>query len=116
MASKREGDSYLVQVARIRIETTDVEVAAEDDEAGSLAAVNRAKRMPATAWTIEPCDARSCQPHVQALVTSEELMEGIEDGGSATTREEEVDRSAGIGHTLRTAQGQLRHGRRRAGS
>jgi hypothetical protein len=47
--------------------------------------------MPATAWTIEPYDARSYQPHVQALVTSEELIEGIEVGGAATTREEEVD-------------------------
>jgi hypothetical protein len=55
------------------------------------AAVNRAKRMPATAWTIEPYDARSYQPHVQALVTSGELIEGIEHGGPATTREEEVD-------------------------
>jgi hypothetical protein len=81
----------VVRVARIRIETAIVEVAAEDDEAAALAAVNLAKRVPATTWTIEPYDARSYQPHVQALVTSEELIEGIKGGGTETTREEEVD-------------------------
>ena len=94
MAAKRKRENYQVQVARIRIETTVVEVKAEGDEAASRMAVDRAKRLPSTTWTIEPYDGNSYRPHVRAIVSAEELVAHVEEGGAATTREADIARQA----------------------
>ena len=92
MKQRRDRVSHLVQVARIRIETTVVEIEGEDidDAAAELEAIEEAELLPNEAWVTQPFDGNSYRPHVQSLLSREEIDELAEAGQSASA---ELDRA-----------------------
>jgi len=69
MTRPRDKISHLVKVARIRIETTVVEVEGDDidDDEAALEAIEAAELMPDEMWVTQPFDAAAYRPHVQTL-------------------------------------------------
>ena len=86
MTRKRDQVSHLVQVARFRIETVVIEIRGDDigDDEAAIEAVEIAEQLPQRAWVRQPYDADSYRPHVQAMISREEIAELREMGNTAS--------------------------------
>ena len=61
--------SHLVRLARIRIETTVVEIEGRsDDEDAQRQAIEDAELLPDDAWVMQPFDQNAYRPHVQSIL------------------------------------------------
>jgi hypothetical protein len=69
---------YFVQVARLRLDTAIIEVEASDDGDAEQKAIHRARLLPSTEWQSQPFDPSAYQPHVDAMVAQDELLESEE--------------------------------------
>jgi hypothetical protein len=81
MARSPSRAKYYVRVARLRIETAIVEVAAENDDDAELLAIREATQLSATSWAIEPFDPTNYRPHVETMVTGDDFDPPIQLGG-----------------------------------
>ena len=72
MARSPKHSRYYVRVARLRVETAIVEVDAVDEEEAERRAAGKA-RSSATSWSLEPFDAHAYRPHVETMITGDEL-------------------------------------------
>ena len=86
MTRKRDQISHLVQVARIRIETTVVEIRGDDigDEEAAAEAIEVAEQLPQRAWAKQRYDRTAYRPHIQTMISREEIEELREMGNTAT--------------------------------
>ena len=84
MTRKRDQVSHLVQVARIRIETAIVEIRGDDisDDEAEADAIETAEHLVETAWVMQPFDATAYRPHVQSIISREEIDEMREIGNT----------------------------------
>jgi hypothetical protein len=78
MARSPEYGRYYVRVARIRLDTAVVEVHASDDGDAEQKAIELAQLLPCTEWQLQPFDPAAYQPHVDAMVAQDELLESEE--------------------------------------
>ena len=71
MNRKHDRVSHLVRVARIRIETTVVEIKGDDcnDEDVERQAVEAAELLPDDIWVRQPFDENAYRPHVQSIIS-----------------------------------------------
>ena len=95
MADKSALTRYVAQVARIRIETTIVDIKIEadaTDEEVHEAMIEEAGHFPRRSWKLAPFDAGSYRPHVVDIVSEEEIAEAVADGDT-TAPAEMVDAS-----------------------
>jgi hypothetical protein len=85
MADKPALTRFVAQVARIRIETTivdiNIETDATDDE-GRETIIENAEFLPRRHWKLAPFDAAAYRPHIQDIVCREEIEEAIADCGT----------------------------------
>lgn len=84
MSRKTGRISHLVLVARLRIETTIVEIEGCDigDDEAMAEAVEEAECLADEAWTMEPYDQEGYRPHVQSIIAREEFEEMAEHGST----------------------------------
>ena len=104
--------SHLVRVARIRIETTVVEIDGDDrdDEDAERQAIEEAELLPDDAWVMQPFDGNWYRPHVQSIISRAEMAELAQHGRSGNA--ELVDASEPVRYQLLkgncdTAEGDL---------
>ena len=85
MNAKRRRVSHLVLVARIRVETAVIEINGDDrdDEEAERQAVEKAELLPDDVWVMQPFDEGAYRPHVQSMISREELAELTKEGRSA---------------------------------
>lgn len=81
---------YVVQVARLRMETATVEVDAINDEDAKAEAVELAEHLAKSAWKLERFDASAYRPHVQSMISENELREAAEEEDTSSA-EDHVD-------------------------
>ena len=76
--------SHLVQVARLRIETTIVEIEGDDvgDDEAMAEPIEEAEHLADEVWTMEPYDRECYRPHVQSIIAREEFEELAEHGAT----------------------------------
>ena len=72
MARSPKRSRYYVRVARLRVETAVVEVDAANDEEAERRAVSKAQSS-ATPWSLKPYDPLAYRPHVETMITGDEL-------------------------------------------
>ena len=86
MARKRDQISHLVQVARIRIETTVVEIRGGDidDDEAAAEAIEIAERLPQRAWRRQRYDRTAYRPHVETMISRDDIEELREMGNKAS--------------------------------
>ena len=86
MTRNRDQISHLVQVARIRIETSVVEIRGDaiDDDEAAAEAIETAEQLPQRAWIRQPYDGTAYRPHVQTMISREEIEEQREMGNTAS--------------------------------
>jgi hypothetical protein len=84
MANQRKQPSHFVQVARIRIETAIFGIDADegDDADVEREAIETANSIANADWVMQPFDHASYQPHVQSIISQEEIAELAEIGSS----------------------------------
>jgi hypothetical protein len=77
MKAKRGRVSHLVRVARIRVETAVVKIEGNDtdDEDAERQAIEKAEVLPDDAWVMQPFDETAYRPHVQSMISREEIAE-----------------------------------------
>jgi hypothetical protein len=77
--------SHLVRVARIRVETAVVAIEGDDkdDEEAERQAIEKAQLFSDDVWVMRPFDESAYRPHVESMVSREELAELAKEGGSA---------------------------------
>ena len=104
--------SHLVRVARIRIETTVVEIEGDnrDDEDAERQAIEDAELLPDDVWIMQPFDQNAYRPHVQSIISRAEIAELSQHGKSGNA--ELVDATKAIRYQLLkgdcdTAEGDL---------
>lgn len=87
MEHKRDRISHLVPVARIRIETTVIEIDGDDidDEDAERQAIENAELLPDDVWSLQPFNENDYQPHVQSIISREEIAELARQGRSSST-------------------------------
>jgi hypothetical protein len=85
MKARRGRVSHLMRVARIRVETALVEIEGDDrdDEEAEREAIGKAQLLPDDAWVMQPFDESAYRPHVQSMISREELTELAKEGRSA---------------------------------
>lgn len=85
MKARRGRVSHLVRVARIRVETALVEIEGDDrdDEEAERQAIEKAKSLPDDVWVMQPFEEAAYRPHVQSMISREEIAELTEEGRSA---------------------------------
>jgi hypothetical protein len=85
MNAKRRRVSHLVRVARIRVETALVEIEGDDkdDEEAERQAIEKAQLFSDDVWVMQPFDESAYRPHVQSMISREELAELTKEGRSA---------------------------------
>ena len=85
MKAKRGRVSHLVRVARIRVETAVVRIEGNDrdDEDAEREAIEKAELLPDDAWVMQPFDEAAYRPHVQSMISREEIAELTQEGRSA---------------------------------
>jgi hypothetical protein len=112
MNPKHDRVSHLVRVARIRIETTVVEIEGDDsdDEDAERQAIEEAELLPDDVWVMQPFDENAYRPHVQSIISRAEIAELAQHGRRANA--ELVDASDSIRYQLLkancdTAEGEL---------
>ena len=86
MTRKRDQISHLVQVARIRIETTVIEIVGDvvSDEEATIEAIEIAEQLPQRAWRKQRYDRSAYRPHVQDMISREEIEELHGEGDTAS--------------------------------
>ena len=86
MTRKRDQISHLVQVARIRIETTVIEIMGDDvsDEDATIEAIEIAEQLPQRFWRRQRYDRSAYRPHVQDMISREEIEELRGEGDTAS--------------------------------
>ena len=101
MAQKRKQPSHFVQVARIRIETAilGIDVDESDDADVEREAIETANSIADVDWVMQPFDRASYQPHVQSIISQEEIDE-LEEIGSTKSVEALVDANDDIRYLL----------------
>jgi len=101
-------------VARIRLETALVEIEGDDrdDEEAERQAIEKAEALPDDVWVMQPFDESAYRPHVQSMISREELAELTQEGRSADP--ELADPGEAIHYQLLKAN--CDHGGGRAGS
>ena len=112
MNIKHDRVSHLVWVARIRIETTVVEIEGADrqDEDAERQAIEEAVLLPDDVWVMQPFDENAYRPHVQSMISRAEIAELTRRGKSANA--DLIDASEPIRYQLLkgncdTAEGEL---------
>jgi hypothetical protein len=77
--------SHVVRVARIRVETALVEIEGDDrnDEEAERQAIEKAESLPDDVWVMQPFDESAYRPHVQSMISREEIAELTQEGRSA---------------------------------
>ena len=85
MNAKRRRVSHVVRVARIRVETAVVEIEGDDrdDEEAARQAIEKAELLPDDVWVMQPFDESAYRPHVQSMISREEIAELTQEGRSA---------------------------------
>jgi hypothetical protein len=78
MAGSPEHVRYYVQVARLRLDTAIIEVDASDDGDAEQKAIELARLLPSTEWQLRPFDPAAYKPHVETMVSQDELLESEE--------------------------------------
>lgn len=89
MQDHRKRPSHFVQVARLRIETTIIGIDADDDadDAGvEREAIETASSLAEENWKLLPFDRGAYEPHVQAIISQEEIAEMVEIGSRASIK------------------------------
>ena len=101
MVRQRKQPSHFVQVARIRIETTifGIDVDEDDDADVEREAIETANSIADVDWVMQPFDRASYQPHVQSIISQEEIEE-LEEIGSTKSVETSVDANDDIRYLL----------------
>lgn len=86
MAHQRKQPTHFVQVARIRIETAifGVDAVEADDSDVEREAVETATSIVDADWVMQPFDHASYQPHVQSIISREQIEELAEIGSTAS--------------------------------
>ena len=87
MKDQRKQPSHFVQVARLRIETTIIGIDADDDadDAGvEREAIDIAQSLTGADWILQPFDRGAYKPHVQSIISREEIAELAETGSKAS--------------------------------
>jgi hypothetical protein len=85
MKARRGRVSHLVRVARIRVETAVVRIEGNDrdDEDAEREAIEKAELLPDDAWVMQSFDETAYRPHVQSMISREEIAELTQEGRSA---------------------------------
>ena len=89
MKDQRKQPSHFVQVARLRIETTIIGIDADDDadDAGvEREAIDTAQSLAEADWILQPFDRGAYEPHVQSIISREEIAELAETGSKASIK------------------------------
>lgn len=75
MTRKRDQIRHLVQVARIRIETTVVEIRGDDvdDVEAAAEAIEIAEQLPQRAWRRQRYDRAAYRPHVETIISRDDV-------------------------------------------
>jgi hypothetical protein len=84
MAHKRKQPSHFVQVARIRIETAIFGIDADDGDDAEVEreVIETANSIADANWVMQPFDHANYQPHVQSIISKEEIAELAEIGST----------------------------------
>lgn len=92
--------SHLVRVARIRVETAVVEIEGDDrdDEDAERQAIEKVESLPDDVWVMQPFDETAYRPHVQSMISREEIAELTQEGRPADA--ELADLSAAVQYQL----------------
>ena len=100
MKHERARISHLVRVARLRIETAVIEIEGNDldDEEAERQATEDAEFLPDELWALQPFNGNDYQPHVQSIVSREEIAELAQQGRSSS--EELIEASESIRYQL----------------
>ena len=117
MTRKRDQISHLVQVARIRIETTVVEIRGDDidDDEAAAEAIEVAEQLPQRAWHRQRYDRTAYRPHVETMISRDDIEE-LREMGSTASAESLLDADTEDGTRFRylllkadcaTAEGQV---------
>jgi hypothetical protein len=88
MANQRKQPSHFVQVARIRIETAIFGIDADDGDDADVEreAIETANSIADDDWVMQPFDHASYQPHVQSIISKEEIAELAEIGSTKNAK------------------------------
>ncbi len=89
MKDQRKQPSHFVQVARLRIETTIIGIDADhdaDDAGVEREAIETASSLAEADWKLLPFDRGAYEPHVQAIISQEEITEMAEIGSKASIK------------------------------